>query len=63
MSLEKPKPLGTLRLSKSGKAVMIYVGGKDACMVSVKSLRNLLDGKTPYCKVWSVSQGGEQKNE
>lgn len=64
--MEKPTSVGSVRLSKSKRAVMVFVENK-AFMVSVKSIKNLLEGKTPYVKLWSTEskQGGEsgQKRE
>lgn len=61
--MQKPKTVGTVRLSKSGKAVMMFIENK-AFMVSVKSIRNLLEGKTPYVKLWtSESKRGEESEQ
>ena len=62
--VRKPIAKGNLRLSKSKKAVMIYVEGQQPLMVSRKSLVKLLGEETPYVKIWSVeSDGRETDNE
>lgn len=59
--MEKPKSIGTLRLSKSKKALMVFVENR-ALMVSVKSIRNLLEGKTPYVKLWTSEAKQSEEN-
>jgi hypothetical protein len=51
----RPVAKGSMRLSKSKKAIMIYIEGQQPTMVSVKSMRKLLDNETPYIKVWSTT--------
>ncbi|MDH7506550.1 MAG: hypothetical protein QHH15_02015 [Candidatus Thermoplasmatota archaeon] len=61
--MEKPTSAGSIRLSKSKRAVMVFMENK-AYMVSVKSMKNLLEGKTPYVKLWtSEAKQGEENGE
>lgn len=61
--MAKPVAKGSMRLSKSKRAVMIFLEGLNPTMVSVKSIRKLLEGETPYIKIWSTTTKEEHKND
>jgi hypothetical protein len=62
-STTRPVAKGSMRLSKSKRAVMIFIKGLNPTMASVKSLRRLLKGEVPYIKVWSTTTKEDQQND
>lgn len=60
------KNIGKARLSKSGNAVNLKVSteeGEKLLTVSVKSLKELIEGEKPYINVALVVPDSEEKKE